>query len=315
MSEFTRRLRSDALASLWSLTDVPGEHWWKHLLSLWRPSGTAAGRQGLRLAIRDNCLNFYLRGQSVARVAFARGRPYLETHVKYAFGRDETGHEYARLSDTTVSCMKLGTSCAYEGLPTLLGWVAEADAHGGAEKTLVDDLVADNGTVIDLEMGLPAWGEKKTPSRMDCVALEPDEGSGPFARIVFWEAKVIGDGRLRSRSRPEVADQFEGYRRYLQDDGHRARVVEAYAEVCRLLCEVHRMAARLGRIDPLDPAVLAVADGRYGLSIDPTPRLLIFGGEGHRVAGGWDGHLAKLRRDHCIPCLVVEGRPFHFRRI
>jgi hypothetical protein len=142
------------------------------------------------------------------------------------------------------------------------------------------------GPFIDLEMGLPAWEHGKTPARIDCVTLEPDAGGGPSARIVFWEAKLIGDGRLRSRSRPEVADQFHAYRRYLQDDSHRAQVGDAYAEVCRLLCELHRMASRLGRIDPLDPAVLAAADTSYGLSIDPTPRLLIFGGEGHRVTGG-----------------------------
>jgi hypothetical protein len=70
----------------------------------------------------------------------------------------------------------------------------------------------------------------------------------------------------------------------------------------------------MGRTDPLDPAVLAVADGAVDLRTDPEPRLLIFGGEGHHVAGGWDGHLAKLRRDHAIPCLVVERRPFRFCR-
>jgi hypothetical protein len=214
---------------------------------------------------------------------------------------------------TTVSCAKLGRRCEYAGLPTLLGWIAEADTHGGAEKTLVDDLVADNPTVIDLEMGLPAWGARKTPSRMDCVALERDEG-GRGTSIVFCEAKVIGDARLRSRSRPEVVDQFDAYRRYLDEDHHRARVLAAYRETCRLLREVHGMAARLRRADPLDTSVLAAAAGRLDIGIDPTPRLVIFSGDGHRIAGGWDGHLAKLRRDHGIPCLVVERRPFRLNR-
>jgi hypothetical protein len=296
------------------MTDTPGENWWKHLLSLWRQSGTVAGRQGLRLAIRNNYLNFYLRGQSVARVGFAHGRPYLETHVKYAFGKGETAQEYARVSDKTISCAKLGKGGIYYGLPTLLAWVAEADTHSGREKTLVDDLVADNGTVIDLEMGLPAWEGRKAASRMDCVALEPDNDGGPSARIVLWEAKMIGDERLRSRSRPQVADQFENYRRYLQQDRHRKRIEDAYRIVCDLFSEIHRMATRLGRVDPLNAAVSATADRRLNLSIDPTPRLLIFGEEGRRDAGGWDGHLSKLRRDHSIPCLVVDRRPFRFQR-
>jgi hypothetical protein len=70
----------------------------------------------------------------------------------------------------------------------------------------------------------------------------------------------------------------------------------------------------MGRTDPLDPALLAVADGAVDLRTDPEPRLLVFGGEGHYVAGGLDEHLAKLRCDHGIPCFVVERRPFRFCR-
>lgn len=314
MGDFTRRLPPDALSSLRALADSPGEHWWKHLLSLWRSSGTDAGRHGLRLAVRDGYLSFYRRGQSVARVGFSRGRPHLDIHAKYAFGRGETAQAYARLAGTAVSCGKSGRTSVYDGLPTLLAWITEADSHGGPEKALVDDAVADNRTVVDLEMGLPAWEGKAAASRIDCVAVESGADGGRPARIVFWEAKAIGDGRLRSRSRPEVADQFDDYRRYVEDDRRRACVRSAYREVCRLLIKMQAMAAQLGNDAPLDPVIADVAEGKVDLEVDHEPRLLIFGGEGHRVAGGWDGHLAKLKLDHGIPCLVVESRPFRFCR-
>jgi hypothetical protein len=90
MSVFMRGLHPDALESLRQLTSESGENWWKDLISVWKPSGSVARVSGLRLALRHNYLNFYSRGQSVARVGFSRAcQPYVETHVKYVFGPDE----------------------------------------------------------------------------------------------------------------------------------------------------------------------------------------------------------------------------------
>jgi hypothetical protein len=67
MTLFGRRFdRVDVLENVLSRQS----HWWKDLLTLWRPSGQPTKEDyGLRLAIRDGYMNFYRRGQSVARVA------------------------------------------------------------------------------------------------------------------------------------------------------------------------------------------------------------------------------------------------------
>ena len=55
----------------------------------------------------------------------------------------------------------------------LRSWIANSVKHRGPEKCAVEKAVAEMPTVIDLEMGLPAYGDQKTALRMDMVALEP----------------------------------------------------------------------------------------------------------------------------------------------
>src|ERR1700733_15377002 len=67
-AKFERRLIGwDAFKNA-ATSDEP--HWFKDLLSLWRPSGHSRGAEGLRVAIRNGYLNFYRLGQSVARVEY-----------------------------------------------------------------------------------------------------------------------------------------------------------------------------------------------------------------------------------------------------
>jgi hypothetical protein len=210
-------------------------NWWKDLLALWGPSGTAKAERPLRLAVRDNYLNFYLRGQSVARVAFdGQSSPYVDVHVKYAFeGAKEQA--YARLTETGIVHPKAGHSATYSGASTLWEWMARAAGWETSEKAEVERVVADNPGVIDLEMGLPAHGDQTTALRMDLIALEPN---GQGSKVVFWEAKRVTDGRLKAKAGdPEVMSQINAYRAYLADADHRRAVIEAYAKTCALLVD------------------------------------------------------------------------------
>jgi hypothetical protein len=71
-------------------------HWFKDLLSLWRPSGHASGKAGLRVAIRNDYLNFYRLGQSVARVACVSGELIAEVHYKYVLDEPLPGECLSR---------------------------------------------------------------------------------------------------------------------------------------------------------------------------------------------------------------------------
>lgn len=281
----------------------PSHNWWKDLLALWGPSGTGKAERPLRLAVRDNYLNFYLRGQSVARVAFdGQGRPYVDVHVKYAFA-GATEQAYARLTDAGVAHPKAGHTAPYAGASTLFEWMARAARWETAEKAEVERVVAENPGVIDLEMGLPAHGDQKTALRMDLIALEPN---GQGSKVVFWEAKRVTDGRLKAKDGdPEVMSQINAYRDYLADADHRRAVIDAYAQTCALLVDFAEAASRDGKPFGLDPQLSRVARNRDRLDIDTTPRLVIFGTEEQLAAPAWKAHQDKLLNNK-VPVLTIR---------
>jgi hypothetical protein len=246
-----------------------------------------------------------LRGQSVALIKFSVAQePYVKTNVKYAFGPQEKGKRdakgrvrelYAEMRNgTDIRHPETGAVLRYEGSVTLRKWIDRAGTYEGDEKTCVDELVAENPTVIDLEMGLP-----KIALRMDCVALEPE---GDTTRVVFWEAKMIDEPRLRSRSRAGVITQLKRYKDFLADDCRALSVEIGYQNACTLLNDIHGMAAQFPDQHALDPLVIAVARGTSVLKVDPMPRLVIFGGKEYQKKGNWDLHRNRLEAEK-IPCL------------
>lgn len=305
---FARGLTPDAKARLADMAASSSSNWWKDLLALWGPSGTGKAERPLRLAVRDNYLNFYLRGQSVARVAFdSQSRPYVDVHVKYAFaGAKEQA--YARLTDAGVIHPKADHSAPYAGATTLLEWMGRAAQWETAEKAEVERLVADNAGVIDLEMGLPAHGSQKTALRMDLIALEPN---GKGSNVVFWEAKRITDGRLKATDGDaEVMSQINAYKAYLAQADHRRAVIEAYTETCTLLVGFVEAAsedskARGSKPLSLHPELRRVAADHNRLDLDTTPRLVIFGTEEQLAARAWRVHRDKLV-DSKIPVLTIK---------
>ena len=161
MAEFVRKF--EYLESLEKMLTAP-EHgtWWRDLLTLWRPSGQPTEDYGLRLAVRNGYMNFYRRGQSIARVGLNRSKlPVLSVHAKYVLPEAErkvVGQEYVTLTNNSL-CRGDCPPLPYEGIQTIKGWIGAAEEYGGDEKQAVDDLlsVSANDGVIDLEMALPAW--------------------------------------------------------------------------------------------------------------------------------------------------------------
>ena len=276
MSEFQRKL--NRLERLKALAEAEGDNWWKELLGKWQLPGTEAGTDGLRLAIRDNYLNFYRRGQSVAKVAFdASGAPYASVHLTYLGVKVEKGKKYA--------CLKNGAFSAsgYSDIPyvpsrTLQTVIQNAEAKAGREKFMVDIVVAQTPSVVDLEIGLPRLpGKSGGAPRMDLAVLEEDQ-TGKTIKLIFWEAKTIDDARLRATN-PEDAKlriQLDKYAKFMKNDKRCLNATRAYRENCRLLVQLAEMAGKAALLSPL---VHRVAQGDDTFEIDATPRLVIFEGD------------------------------------
>lgn len=286
-------------------------HWFKDLLSLWRPSGHGHYRDeaGLRVAIRNGYLNFYRLGQSVARVYCVSGGLVADVHYKYVLGEQlgYSGPLYLRL--TTKGVFSQGAWVApYDGPATLHHWITAAGKYAGVEKSIVDELVAKNDHVVDLEMALPAWTVPKVAVRMDLVAIED-------GKVVFWEVKTVNDSRIRCRGEfeedksPHVLKQLSNYHLFLKHGSHVELVEIAYRKTAKILVDLRALADenKIGPALPLGPSIVAASQAAR-LDVAPLAALVVVDvpGDNKRAWRSWkDTHEPKLSGK--IPMRVLES--------
>jgi hypothetical protein len=265
--------------------------WWHDLVTRTCRPGERCHESGLRLAIRGGYVNFYHRGQSVAKVTLVSGEPRFEIHSKYVFTEENKDGHAVIHGDSMTAIHKSDKQLnqTYVGSETLDKWIATTKRlkeEKNIEKQFVDNVVGANGSVIDLEATF-SFGNRCT-RRFDMVALEEaDEG----VSLVFWEAKLSSDDRCRAEkeSVPEVMNQIEDYRSILSDSAREDSIIKAYVTVCKLLVQ---FAALQGH--PVDPLVAMVATGAKTLHLDPEPRLLLWYDAPKDKSQVWEGHRKKL---------------------
>lgn len=309
---FARSLSDAQMQALREATNDPS-HWWRDLLTLWRPSGHQTADDGLRLAIRNGYLNLYRRGQSVARVAFdASGQPTLSVHAKYVVNDHERQLpklSYARLVDNQLVHRDL-PSRPYAGSASLKAWIDVIDQHftvTDGEKPLIDQLlgVSGNANVVDLEMALPAWGAVKSAPRMDLVTIEDVSGD---LTVVFGEVKTIDDGRIRCQAaegRPKVVEQLGAYKTYLDQPGHCEAIAGAYRSAAARLVELNAMAANVRSDLELGENIVRAARGE-ALTVAREATLVVVR-RGDYSEAHWKRHSERLRDREKIKMVELDA--------
>lgn len=212
------------------------------LFDRWVLPGEQAGDHGLRLAVRNGYLNFYVKGQSVAELRISAGEPRLKLHCKY---KELAIKGSARAVDLGQKYETVrGEALATLGQGVIDGWISTAETYAGDEKRFVDDLVAVTPGVIDLEMALPAdegsVGKDRVAPRMDLVVAQGTD-------IAFWEAKCATNGELRALTPydesedggylhgPHVLWQLRRYQRWVARPEREKEVRAAYIKCAGLL--------------------------------------------------------------------------------
>jgi phage-related protein len=273
MSRFARRFDTATFARC---RDNPGI---AALFERWVLPGEPAGSHGLRVAIRDRYLNFYVKGQSVGELRMIGDWPRLKLHKKYhamLAKADEKaagiGQPYMRLTADQL---------AETTGDTLDGWIRTAETYAGDEKRFVDDLVAVTPGTIDLEMALPAHdgtvGADRTAPRMDLVVAQSGD-------IAFWEAKCAVNGELRAEADyeensdgawvkgPHVLWQLRRYQKWFDVPGCAHDVRAAYAETARQLLA---LAALFGKTGPAIDAWQALVDAADTARVILPPGIVV----------------------------------------
>jgi hypothetical protein len=245
MPEFVRSFRVDWLRD-WN-KDRP-RNAVRALFARWALPGFG-GAPKLRLGVRKNYINFYVAGQSVARLSFGRNRrPKVTVHEAYVNLRERGA---ADPSDRPPN----GEYCCYDDKALELaktvekidGWVRTAETYAGDEKRFVDRLIAANPGVIDLEMGLPAGqiiNGKRAAPRMDLVLAQAPPGDA--VAIAFWEVKCSTNSELRAGTPykedagkyvhgPKVIHQVRKYVRWMNEVDRRRQVQCAYRATAKIL--------------------------------------------------------------------------------
>ena len=132
MSYFDRRFPVNAMCALKRLSSKRAG-WWPDLLSSWAPSGSPGV---LRLAIRNGYMNFYSKGQSIARIDFDghSASPTMHIHEKYVKNVPTEDRYISRLP-TTKGVMRMAAwflgaalKCSRNGQKTLANTVEKKSA-------------------------------------------------------------------------------------------------------------------------------------------------------------------------------------------
>lgn len=285
MSGFVRSLSKELVCALGKLAEEKEPNWWKEILD----------NPDLRLAIREDSLNVYAKGQSVFKIELSKQRDetlprlVMTTHYKYLLiPKMPRKKEYVTF-DGRHFLMKGQhidpnslIQMSYIPQKTVSQLVRSAISHSNPEKRGVHAIAMANSNVIDLEI---AFSKVRKPEpedptilndsdnkrrrssapRMDLATLfSDDEGK---ARLVFYEVKRFDDGRLWGE-KPPVLDQMKKYDAFLESKG--SELKNAYKNVCKLLL-------KLQPNKDLPHLISEVALGLRRLEIDKASRLVIIG--------------------------------------
>jgi len=232
----------------------------------------------LFVAIRNEYINVYYYGQSIAKVEFIKNKIKWTTHKKY-LGIDEEGY-----TETGVYLDKL------EELKQ------NAKGYGGKEKEQVKKHILQDKTLCVLDVEVTFGREERIGKRsIDYLVVEKNDLGN--IHLVFYEAKHFDNSEIRAREIPKVFEQMEKYENALNYPAHKTEILNSYKTIFKNVLELN-----LNIKDNLVQLVGATFDN---VEIDSEPRLIIF--EIDPLKNG-DIHIEKLKQKFGEKRLILKER-------
>lgn len=190
------------------------------------------------VAIRDNYLNVYFYGQSVAEIRYDQSRKCLryKTHKKY-IGEDKSGYKYVEIKEL-------------EDVDFLISNIKK---YCHIEKTCSYNFLLESKRCIDVEVTFS--GVKKS---IDFVLLSEN------GELEFYEAKYASNPEIVSTTTPRVFSQTDMYIQLLKENEQ--SVINSYKVILQNYKD-------LG-IQMPNRAVKSISKNANG---EPLVRLIIFG--------------------------------------
>ncbi len=279
MFQFKRGLRPEFVKRLNDEYESGG--WWKAI----------ADDPQLFIAIRDEYLNVYWKGNSLLKLWMHGDTLAGEVHYKYLLRPEVATSQYLQIEGGQL---RLGSPADFffADLSDIAGLKRAAEVYAGEEKMGVHKIVASNFNVIDVEV---AFGTENNQSgarvaqRIDFAALRHGKSG---LELTFYEAKTFTNPELRANGKAApVLGQLERYRHFLRSA--QSDLMLSYRKVCGNLVSLHGVRNRFSAIH----GVLGdVAQGVCDLRISTDVRLVVFGYDRDQHNGPvWAAHRQKLR--------------------
>ncbi|OWK34133.1 hypothetical protein [Fimbriiglobus ruber] len=260
---FQKTLEQNFIDALNQLHDQPAS-WWRKLVD----------SSDVFLAIRNNYINAYSCGMSIGKIVHEGRSIRLLVHEEYL---TLTG------PDPYVDLLAAQTSRTRQVVFDEKGYLAHlsrikkrAGRFAGDERKGTNKVACRVLTVLDMEAAFEDRMEEPDPEneqevladrgRMDLIVLAAD------LRLVVVEAKLYANGELRAKGTPKVCSQLEEYHRFLTSQ--RQSLEAAYRNVVSIFGRLRGgfFEKRAGH-----PNWVKGMATPASISIDPVPRLLIFG--------------------------------------
>lgn len=296
MAQFRRGIRKpgmmEALAQL-----ATRSGWWRDVLR----------DKSLVIGVRDDYLNVYWRGQSIFKVEMKHGHIVTTTHPKYLLDPDLSGQVTLDTETGTFALDGLNAlTCTYVPDGTLPKLKRAAGLFAGDEKAGVQAIVNANPNVVDVEIAFPAEAGSRSVPRIDIATFED---AGTSVKLMFWEAKMLGNPELRSSGEKTIVRQIETYRTRLGQQA--APVIESYALIARNLVDLAHMSEGARAVAPV---VRKVAEGAaLTLSSPPDVRVIVYGFDKDQRDGAWKKLLADNAEQFKGIEILARGNPGDIR--
>ncbi len=232
MFEYKRYISGDFVEALNMLYAEPEGEWWRCLLA----------DEEIFLAFRDETINAYYRGCSLAQISFSSSSKQVttRTHYKYLLKPD--------LKDNMITARdgrfeyrdnwpKPSGSPFIESLCDLKSIKKAAQAYAVGEKVLVGKILGANADkVFDVEIALTRQLDEEDPTdlkrksvadRIDIAAVTETK---ECLQLVFYEAKLFENGELRASDAKMIEDPEE---RAAKEEANVIRQVRRYEKLLK----------------------------------------------------------------------------------
>lgn len=229
--------------------------WWRRL----------ADSPNVFVGIRNQSLNVYSGGSSIARVSFPVGGLSCRVHSEFLTLENDAG-PYVELANGDAGIHHRPVISNLESFAeNLPGVITRARRFGQGERSDENTIATNLSCVIDIEAAFsPDADDSKDdpesislaqPGRIDLVSVDRE------GVVRFIEVKRYQNPDLRSRSAPAVCSQLASYHEWITDDLENIR-----AQYTRLLGLYRELQGNFfgTRLRP-----------EAELRVDPIPRLLI----------------------------------------